>query len=290
MNRCLAFVFALLFASLSVASACTAQAPDWVHFTLEPQRGSNEIRATFNDEGRRRDDNRWSTNFAAPQLVGLDVASFRAAGTRPIRFAIVREAGRLDCSGHGGDAYAAGNCSFTSNPGFAQLLASRGIGRPTSEQAFTLMAVDARREVIDAVAAARYPTPTIDNLIELAALEVDDNYIRGLAQAGYRPRSIHTLVEFKALGITPEFIGGFARIGYANMDPDDLVQLKALNITPAYIAGFERAGYRNLSVDKLVQLKALDVTPEFIRAMQPDANGKPTIDDVVQTKVFDRRN
>ena len=290
MNRCLAFVFALLFASLSVASACTAQAPDWVHFTLEPQRGSSEIRATFNDEGRRRGDHRWSTSFAAPQLVGLDVASFRASGTRPIRFAVVREAGRLDCSGHGGDAYAAGNCSFTANSAFAQLLASRGIGRPTSEQAFTLMAVDARRELIDAVAAANYPTPKIDDLVALSALEVDGNYIRGLAQAGYRPRSIHTLVEFKALEITPEYIGNFARMGYANMAPDELIQLKALDITPAYIAGFERAGYRNLSVDKLVQLKALDVTPEFIRAMQSDADGKPSIDDVVQSKVFDRRN
>ena len=290
MNRCLAFVFALFFASLSVASACTAQAPDWVHFTLQPQRGSSEIRATFDKDSRRRGDNRWSTNFAAPQLVGLDVAGFRAAGTRPLRFAIVREAGRLDCSGHGGDAYAAGNCSFTASSTFAQLLDSRGIGRPTSEQAFTLMAVDARRDVIDAVAAANYPTPKIDDLIALSALEVDGNYIRGLAQAGYRPLSIHRLVEFKALGITPEYIGSFARMGYVNMDPEDLVQLKALDITPAYIAGFERVGYRNLSVDKLVQLKALDVTPEFVRAMHPDANGKPSIDDVVQTKVFDRGN
>jgi hypothetical protein len=290
MNRCLAFVFALLFASLSVASACTAQAPSWVHFTLEPQRGSNDIRATFNDEGRRHGDNRWSTNFAAPQLVGLDVASFRAAGTKPLRFAIIREAGRLDCSGHGGDAYAAGNCGFTANPAFAQLLATKGIGRPTSEQAFTLMAVDARRELIDAVAAANYPTPTVNNLIELSALEVDGNYIRGLAQAGYRPRSLHTLVEFKALGITPEYIGGFARMGYANIDPDDLVQLKALDITPAYIAGFERAGYRNLPVDKLVQLKALDVTPEFLRAVHPGTDGKLSIDEAVQAKVFDRHN
>ena len=290
MNRCLAFVFALLFASLSVASACTAQAPSWVHFTLEPERGSNEIRATFNDEGRRRGENRWSTNFVAPQLVGLDVASFRAAGTRPLRFAVVREAGRLDCSGHGGDAYAAGACNFTASPEFAQLLAAKGIGRPTAEQAFTLMAVDARRELIEAVAAANYPTPTINNLVELSALEVDGNYIRGLAQAGYRPSSLSTLVEFKALDITPAFIGGFASIGYAHMDPDELVQLKALDITPAYIAGFERAGYRNLPVDKLVQLKALDVTPEFLRAVQSNRNGDASIDAAVQAKVFDRKN
>ena len=290
MSRCLAFVFALLCASLSIASACTAQPQNWVQFTLERQSGRNsEIRASFRNEGHRRGDNNWSAGFAPPQLVGLDVASFRAPGTRPLRFAIVREAGRLDCSGQGGNAYAFGNCRFTADPGFTALLQNRGIGRPTFEEAFGLMAVDARRELLDALAAARYPTPTIDNLMAMAALDVSGSYIRGLAQAGYRPRSLETLVEFKALEITPEFIEGFARSGYANMDPDELVQLRALDITPAYIAGFERLGYRNLPVDKLVQLKALDITPEFVRAVQRDQGAVPQVRELVEQKVFDRR-
>ena len=291
MNRCLAFVFALLCASLSIASACTAQPQDWVHFTLERQSGrSTEIRASFRDDGHRRGDNNWSTGFAPPQLVGLDVASFRAPGTRPLRFAIVREAGRLDCSGQGGNAYASGNCRFTADPQFAALLQSRRIRQPTREQAFGLMAVDARRELLDAVAAARYPTPTIDDLMEMSALEVTGSYIRGLAQAGYRPQSLDTLVEFKALEITPEFIGGFARQGYTNMEPDDLVQLRALDITPEYIAGFERLGYRNLPVDKLVQLKALDISPEFVRAMQGEPGAVPPVRELIERKVLDRRH
>ena len=31
---------------------------------------------------------------------------------------MIREAGRLDCSGSGGQSYAHGDCSFTPNPGF----------------------------------------------------------------------------------------------------------------------------------------------------------------------------
>src|SRR5881275_589561 len=148
MNRCLAFLLALIFATVSVSSACVAAPSDWVHFTLQPERGDGKIHASFRDESRGPGENNWSTGFLPSELVGLDVASFRASGARPLRFAIVREAGRLDCSGTGANSSAAGNCSFTADPGFTQLLFSRGIGRPTREQAFGLMAINTRREMI----------------------------------------------------------------------------------------------------------------------------------------------
>jgi hypothetical protein len=290
MNRPLAFICALLFAFLTVSSACVAQPTDWVHFTLEPE-GSNgtKIHATFRDGGPGHGDNSWSTGFAPSELVGLDVPSFRGPGTSPLRFAIMREAGRLECTGSGGRNRADGNCRFTADASFTQLLISRGIGRPTERQSFGLMAVNARREVVDAVAAAHYPTPTIDNLMALSALGVDDRYIAEMSRAGYRPDSIQKLVEFKALGITPEWIGGFVRVGYANVPGDGLVQLRALGITAGFIEGFQRAGYRNLPVDSLVQLKALGITPEFVRSVVPAGAPLPPVNELVELKMFGRR-
>ena len=289
MNRFVTFLLALLVATVTVSSACVAAPFDVIHFTLEPERGgSDKIHASFRDEEReRRHDNSWSTGFLSGELVGLDTAGFRASGSRPLRFAIVREAGRMDCAGSGGQSHAFGDCKFTADPNFTQLLVTRGIGRPTREQAFGLMAVNARREVIDAVAAAHYPTPSIDDLMGLTALGVNGRYISDLAQAGYRPNAIHTLIEFKALGISPEWIGGFARAGYANMPPDDLVQLKALDITPDFIAGFDQIGYRHLPVNTLVQLKALGITPEFVRT-KASAQRQLTVDELVQLKLFGR--
>jgi hypothetical protein len=290
MNRCLAFIGALLLAFISISSACTAAPGQWIHFTLESRPGDDGgIHASFRKEVRGRDENNWSTGFPPSKLAGLDVAGFRAGGTRPLRFAVIREAGRLDCSGHGGEGYAAGTCSFAPDPAFTQLLASRGIGRPSDDQSFGLMAVNARRELIDAVAAARYPTPTINDLMALSALGVDGGYIGGLAHVGYRPHTIHSLIEFKALGITPQWIGGFVRMGYGNMPAEELVQLKALDITPEYIAGFDRIGYRNLPVDKLVQLKALDVTPEFVSRIAAVDGGLPPVEKLVQLKALGHR-
>jgi hypothetical protein len=291
MNRCLAFLLALVFATVSVSSACVAATGDWVHFTLEPERsGGGKIHATFRDEGRPGHDINWSTGFQPFELAGLDLAAFRAAGSRPLHFALAREAGRLDCAGNGGNYQAMGNCSFTADPGFTRLLINRGIGQPSRDQAFGLMAVNARRETIDAVAAARYPTPSIDDLIALSALGVNGQYINGLASTGYRPGTIHALVEFKALGITPEWIGGFVRAGYGNLPAEQLVQMKALNITPEFIAGFDRIGYRHLPVSTVVQLKALDITPEFVRSTVGESGAMPPVSELVQLKMFGRRS
>jgi hypothetical protein len=280
---------ALLFAFVSVSSACMAAPSEWIAFDLKAQSDRHEIHATFHDERRGNDHNVWSNGFKPSELIGLDVAGFYSAGSRPLRFAVVREAGRLDCAGNGGSSRAYGNCGFTPDAGFTQLLASRGIGRPDREEAIGLMALDVRRSLIDSVAAARYPTPKIDDLMAMTAVGIDAPYIADLARAGYRPNSIDSLVQFKALDISPEWIGGLARIGYASLPSDELMQLKALDISADFIAGFERLGYRRLPVDELVQLKALNVTPDFARTAVVQGRPLPSVDQLVQIKMFGKR-
>ena len=288
MNRCLAFLLAVMFATVSVSSACVAAPADWIGFTLSPERGGGKIRAEFRDEQRGHDRSNWSTDFLPTELAGLDTAGFRGSAARALRFAIVREAGRLDCLGSGGNSRATGSCRFTPDAAFVRLLAARGIGTPDRREAFSLMAVNARRELIDALTAARYPAPTIDDLTALSALGVDGRYIAGLARAGYRPQKVHTLVEFKALGVTPEWIAGFTRVGYGTIPASELVQLRALGVTPEFIAGFDRIGYGRLPVDTLVQLKALGITPEFARSVSSRGEGRPSVDTLVNAKLFGR--
>lgn len=290
MNRFFALIGALLLAFISVSSACTAAPTQTLRFTLQSEHGSDLIHADFKSGDRPNHESNWSTGFRPSDLAGLDLAGFRGSGSRPLRFSLIREAGRLDCSGQGGQSHAAGDCGFTPDPGFTRLLESRGIGRPTDDQSVALMAVNARRDVIDAVSAEHYPTPSINDLMALSALGVDGAYIRNMAAAGYRPKSMDSLIQFKALDITPQWIAGFARIGYANLPADELVQLKALDITPEFIAGFDRIGYHRLPVDQLVQLKALNITPDFVQRVAAVDSSPPSIDKLMELKTFGKKH
>ena len=286
MNRALAVFGALLLSTLSIASACLAESPDPIAFTLQERGGGEGIHANFRSDGRSSH-NDWSTGFRPSELVGLDLARFRADGTHALRFSIIRDAGRLDCSGNGGGGLAGGSCIFTADPAFARLLESRGIARPTDEQGLGLMAVNVRRELVDALAASHYPTPSIRDLVGMSALNIDGAYIHAMANAGYRPSTLNGLIQFKALNITPQWIAGFVHVGYEELPTDELLQLKALDITPDYVAGFQRLGYRNIPPSTLIQLKAMNITPEFVRSVA--ANGPlPDASKLVELKIFGR--
>ena len=118
MPRVFAFFAALVLSTLLVASAGTASASDTVRFTLEPARKDGEIRASFRKADR--DNHNWSTSFPAGELVGLDISRLRASQNAPLSFAIVREAGRLDCAGNGANSMAVGSCALRCRRGFPQ--------------------------------------------------------------------------------------------------------------------------------------------------------------------------
>lgn len=267
MKHFAALFFAVLVSALTIAATSAAQVSEPIRFTLHARDGDHDIDARFWSHGNGHN-NDWNSDFAAARLPGLDLASFRAAGAHPLRFAVIRDSGRLDCAGQGGNSRASGDCRFSADPAFAKNLAVHGIRVPSGDSWLGLFALDVRRSLVDAVAAARYPTPTVGELISMTAVGVSGPYIQSLAQAGYRPKSTDTLVQFKAIGIESQWIGGLTRAGYGAMPGDQLVQLKALGVDGPYIQSFTAIGYRHLTAEQLVQMKALGVTADFARRVQ----------------------
>ncbi len=283
MHRLFAFFAALT--AITVSSSCLAGSTDNIRFTLQPgKRADLQLQLRSGSDGRNSS---MGSSFAARELAGLDVAAFRSAGNHPIRFALLREAGRVDCAGTGGSSNASGNCTFAADPAFAQFLESRGIGRATREEAYHLTMVGASRALIEAIRAARYPTPDIDQLTGLAAVDVTPAYISDLAGRGYKPASLDALVQFSALDITPAYIDAMSRSGYRNLDADAIVQMKAVGVTPDYVAQLARTGYPNLSADDIVKFRALDVSAEFIAGFERLGYRGLPADTLVQLKALD---
>lgn len=281
MSRLFAFLVAVLLSAVAVTSACAAGGLEPIHFRIDAGRSDRQVRASFSSNGNHSE---WTTEFFTSQLAGLDLASLRSSASQPVRFAIVRESGRLDCAGTGARSQASGSCNFTADPAFTNFLMSRGMARPSQKDAFSMMSLDVRRDLVEALHSARYPVPAAEDLISLTAIGVNAGYVNGLARVGYRPRDLDTLLQFRALDVTPEYIESFVRHGLANLRTDDLVQLKALGITGDYVASFESAGYRNLTPDQLVQLKALGVTADYARAVRQSSAQFPTPERLVELK------
>ncbi len=311
MTRTFAFFAAVLLTTVTVTSSCFANSPNDLRFKLQASEVRGDQVTLQIRSGRDDRHNGMTSTFRAADLAGFEPARLNAGG--PLSFALVRDAGRIDCSGNASRGSADGACRFTPDANFSSYLVSNGVRRPTLDQSYDMTLIGVHRELIAALKAANYPMPTIDEFIELSAVGVTPSYIAEMARSGYRPRDLDKLVEYRAVGVTPEYIGAMARAGYdlsvedvveyaaLNISPeymrgferigyriprDELVEFKALGITPEFVQGFERIGYRNLPSDTLVELKALDVTPEFVTHVRRSLPRDASLDHVVELKAI----
>ena len=173
MNRPLAFLAALLLAAIAVSSACIARTtPEAISFELKPALHGGDLQLALWDRTDGHHNNMTGSSYTATELAGLDFRAFAASGRNPVSFALIREAGRVDCAGTSSNSLATGTCRFSADPAFAEYLAAHGIARPSRDEAFGLTMTSASRALVEALANNRYPRPTIDELTALSALDV----------------------------------------------------------------------------------------------------------------------
>ena len=256
----------------------------------------------------------WSHGYQLSELRGLSAAQL-AARPAPVRFALVREPGRLDCSGVAGNWSGGGSCSFAADPAFAAYLAQRGIARPDSHRAFTLAMSGVSRRLVEALSSYGYPRPSLDQLEAMGIHGVTAEYVSDLARSGYRLQSADKLVEFKIHGVSADYVRGIAAAGpqlrnlpaddvvafkihgvtpelvraYTalgrGVDKDQVVALRIHGVTPQFINQMAARGYRSLTADELVQLRIHGVTPEFVDALQRQGIRSPSADQLVRLRI-----
>ncbi|GAA4004251.1 hypothetical protein [Sphingomonas humi] len=273
MHRSLALCLALIPASASIATTGFAAEIGRLDFDLKDNsRDKLQLTVRRSDSERNRIS---STSFDARDLAGLDRAALNGRDGAPVRFAMVREPGRLDCTGATLAKRARGTCRFTGNAAFADYLVASGMRRPSEEEWLTLTMVGARRDLVEALKQGRFEMPSPKTLAGMTALDVTPAYIRDLAAYGYRLRKPEDLLPLKAMNVSPAYLQSLKSVGYDRVPVEELIQLKALGVTAEFIASYQRRGFKNLSVSRLVQLKALGIRPDDI-GRAPDAGGGGT--------------
>lgn len=173
-----------------------------------------------------------------PEAMDRLAATLDAAG-RSLSFELVREAGRLACTGQvEPQRRAGGTCRFVPDAGFVDGLAARDLAIGDSRQLLGLALVDAHLAWID-----------------------------GLAGQGFRVADIGGLISVSALDASPAFAAELTKAGLAGHDLEDLIAARAVGVDGAWARGMAEAGYRNLPLNRAIQLRALDVTPDYARRM-----------------------
>ena len=264
---------ALLAFAAHPPAAVAQQVPERVDWTIAPEDDGGRDQIQFSISYRSgRSQSMWSNTTALSELGGVTAAQLAGDGT-PIRFQIVREAGRFDCEGIARRGRGTGECAFTPDPAFAAALARHGIAAPSRSQSYSLALARVGIALIDELDRQRYQRPEIDDLVSAGVHRVDVDYVRGMANAGYRVGTVDGLVQMRIHRVTTDYIEALAAAGY-RPSADMAVQLRIHGATPDYIRALAAAGGMGYDTQDLVSMRIHRVTPEFLGALRSMGYGR----------------
>jgi hypothetical protein len=265
MRLTFAMTAALLLASSACAQPASAErsflpADGRITFTIEPSGRDGMVQFQLT---RREGNNHWThgRTIEASALQGY------AAADGPIRFRLARDAGTIDCDGVMRSGRAIGECSFTVDAAFSALLAERGMGAPTRDQAFSMAMSDIGRAYLDELARQRYEATTSAELARAGDHSVRLDYLVAMGGHGYRVGRLAALIRMRDHGVTPDYIAELARLGVRDVPADDIVRLRDHGVRAEFVGELRGLGYQDLPIEQLIRLRDHGVTTDFVREL-----------------------
>ena len=235
--------------------------PDGLHLSLERRSergGRHQMGQTY--------------DFA--ELQGLTREQVQAGG--PVRFALVREAGRVDLEGSFQNGKGSGTFTFTPNGSFLGAMKSRGFdfekvsdwdGRNDGPEnkVFAAAMLNVTTALADDLLSADFGPLDVDDLFKATIFKVDSKFMREMKASGYPGLRMEELVKARIFKIDADFVREAARLGFDKEPFEHLVKMRIFKVTPEFITEVRGEGLNNLSVDDLVKMRIFNIDAEFIR-------------------------
>ncbi|HTU64978.1 MAG TPA: hypothetical protein VMF52_03420 [Steroidobacteraceae bacterium] len=231
---------------------------------------------------QNRPRHRWNSESDWPltAFTGLDVSPAR----HDVKFAVIRDAGRFDCSGYLEAGEGAGTFQFTANPDFVRDMAAIGFTDIDAEKQMAMAVHDVSVAFAREMKAQKLSRFDTDKLIAFRIFDVDSRFIRELRAEGLAANDADKLVAFRVHGVTPEIVRDLRKAGL-QLTEDQLIAFRVHGVSPEFVSKVEELGYENPNPDQLVSMKIFGVTPEFITGLRARGLKDLTIDKLVQLKV-----
>lgn len=231
-----------------------------------------------------------SYDFA--DLQGLTREQALAGGS--VRFALVREAGRVDFEGSFQAGNGSGTFTFTPDRGFLGAMKSRGFDfektnwrddreEPENKQ-FAAAMVNVTTALADDLLSADFGQLDVDDLFKAAIFKVDSKFMREMKASGFPGLRMEELVKARIFKIDADFVREAARLGFDKEPFESLVKMRIFNITPEFVAEVRGEGLGDLAVEDLVKLRNFNIDADFIRRAR--AEGVPLeVEELVRQRI-----
>jgi hypothetical protein len=221
----------------------------------------------------------------------------QAVNGGPVKFSLVREAGRIDCEGSFQNGKGSGTFRFTGNQSFVSAMKSRGFDfevdssdeRHSENRLFAATTLNVTTALADDLSSAGFGKLGVEDLFKAAIFKIDSKFMREMKASGFGDMGMEELVKARIFKIDAEFVRQVSQMGFDKEPFESLVKMRIFKITPEFITEVRNEGLTNLAVEDIVKLRIFKIDSEFIR--QARAEGVPLeVERLVQRRIGVARN
>ncbi len=218
----------------------------------------------------------------------------------PVKFSIVREAGRIDCEGTFQNGKGSGTFQFTANPSFVSAMKTRGFDfekaswnddddREGQDRLFAATTLNVTTTHADDLTSSGFGKLDVDDLFKAAIFKIDSKFMREMKASGFPNLTMEDLVKARIFKIDAEFVTKVTQMGFDKEPFESLVKMQIFKVTPEFVAEVRNEGLTNISVEDIVKLRIFKIDAAYIR--QARSEGVPMeVERLVQRKIGVGRN
>jgi hypothetical protein len=200
---------------------------------------------------REHDHSQHEADWPASAFEGVD---FSKPGRQNVRFAITRDAGRLDCEGFLDNGEGAGIFHFTPDPNYRREMSSLGFGDIDGDKQFSMAVMDVSLDFAKQMKNERIDGLDTDKLIAFKIHGVSPEFIRQMRAAGVNETDADKLIAFRIHGVSPEFVSAMRAAGLNETDSDKLIAFRIHGVSPEMVAELRKSGY-SPDADDLIAMR-----------------------------------
>jgi hypothetical protein len=274
----------------SKAIAQNAMTGDWTASLGHDNSG--KINLNFERRTEKGGRNQMGQTYDFGDLEGL--SRERVLSDGPVKFSLVREAGRIDCEGSFQNGKGSGTFRFTGNQSFVSAMKSRGFdfeedsiannGRDSEDRLFAATTLNVTTALADDLSSAGFGKLHVDDLFKAAIFKVDSKFMRAMKASGFPNLGMEELVKARIFKIDADFVSQVTQMGFDKEPFESLVKMRIFKITPEFITEVRNEGLTDISVEDLVKMHIFKIDSEFIR--QAKAEGVPLeVERLVQRRI-----
>ena len=252
---------------------------------------NSKLQLNMGRRSERGGHNQMGQTYEFTEFQGLSRETALNGG--PVKFSLVREAGRIDFEGSFQNGKGSGTFTFTGNPSFISAMKSRGFDfeersnddRDDADRLFAATTLNVTTALAHDLSSLNLGKLNTEDLFKAAIFKVDSNFVREMKASGFENLGMEDLVKARIFKIDAAFVREVSQMGFEKEPFESLVKMQIFKVTPEFIAEVRNEGLsNNLPVEDIVKLRIFKIDAKFIR--EAKADGVPLeVERLVQRRI-----